>query len=103
MEELCQSNIIKIFKQYRRHGSNSSPLRVYLRELIVVLSKVNYDLLLAFINIKSLDTTDSIDDDLLLAVLLHNAGVDQVAHQLGTPSIVLCPLFSIYNSVPQVG
>ena len=83
--------------------ATSSSLRVFLIGLSVVISKVHHDLLLAFLDIKSLDSTEGIDDDLLLAVLLHDVGVDQVAHQLGSPGIVLSALLSILDSVPEVG
>ena len=83
--------------------ATSSSLRVFLIGLSVVISKVHHDLLLAFLDVKPLDSTEGIDDDLLLAVLLHDVGVDQVAHQLGSPGIVLSALLSILDSVPEVG
>jgi hypothetical protein len=69
-----------------------------LRDLVIVQSKVNDDLLLTFLNIKSLNTTDSIDNDLLLAILLDNISIDHVAHQLSSSSIVCCSILSILDS-----
>ena len=87
-----------IFKQNTIYKSNSSIHIVSLRDLVIVQSKVNDDLLLTFLNIKSLDTTNSIDNDLLLAILLDNISINHVAHQLGSSSIICCSILSILDS-----
>ena len=103
MEVLNQSVIIKVIRQYTIQVAPSRVFRVLLDLLIVDILLMWDDLLQTLFDSKSLHSSHSIQDDLLLADLPDLTSVDHVAHQLSSSCIVVSSILSVLDSVSEGG
>ena len=100
---LYQSVVIKVNRSYKIKAAISSILRALLELLVVGGLLVRDVLLQALVDAEPLHSAEGVQDDLLLANLLDLAGVNHVAHQLGSACIVVSSVLSLLDSVSEGG